>query len=156
MDVDGEEEETRKLREEALQTAKKLEEKKQGEEDTGSSGSVERGSNRVGGFLLRAMQGFEKIRERVRGKSLFRNKDTGEIRIVGDGRARKREGEEEVGERKFGEGNHDEGVEGPRDRGEGWGPHGENVDQKGGGEYLLQDSGRGSGSKGGRRGGKEK
>jgi hypothetical protein len=97
MDVDGEEEETRKLREEALQTAKKMEEKKQGEEDTGSSGSGERGSNRVGGFLLRAMQGFDKIRERVRGKSLFRNKDTGEIRIVGDGRERRREGEEEVG-----------------------------------------------------------
>jgi hypothetical protein len=50
----------------------------------------------VGGFLVRAMQGFEKIREKVRGKNLYRNLDTGEIRIVGDAKEKKREGEEEV------------------------------------------------------------
>jgi hypothetical protein len=93
MDVDGEEEETRKLREVAMKTTRRPEEEAQGGGDTGSEG---KGSNRVGGFLVRAMQGFEKIREKVRGKSLFRNMDTGEIRIVGDNGEKKREGEEEV------------------------------------------------------------
>jgi hypothetical protein len=54
MEVDGDEEETRRLREEAIRTT----EKKQREDDGTSEG---RGSNRGGGFLVRAMQGFEKI-----------------------------------------------------------------------------------------------
>jgi hypothetical protein len=89
MEVDGDEEETRKLREEAIKSA----EKNQQEGDKKSEG---RGTNRVGGFLVRAMQGFERIREKVRGKNLYRNLDTGEIRIVGDSAEKKREGEEEV------------------------------------------------------------
>jgi hypothetical protein len=93
MEVDGEEEETRRLREEPMKTASKAVEKKQQEDNGKSEG---RSSIRVGGFLVRAMQGFEKIREKVRGKSLYRNLDTGEIRIVGDAKEKKREGEEEV------------------------------------------------------------
>jgi hypothetical protein len=89
MEVDGEEKETRRLREEAIKTANKTMEKKQREDDGKSEG---RGSNREGGFLVRAMQGFEKIREKVRGKNLCRNLDTGEIRIVGDVTEKKRGG----------------------------------------------------------------
>jgi hypothetical protein len=65
MEVDGEEEETRRLREEAIRTANKAVEKKQQEDDGKSEG---RGSSKGGSFLIRAMQGFERIRESFGGR----------------------------------------------------------------------------------------
>jgi hypothetical protein len=42
------------------------------------------------------MRGFEKLREKVKGKSLFRNRETGEIRVVKDRGEVREEREESI------------------------------------------------------------
>jgi hypothetical protein len=61
-------------------------ERGRGSEGKRGEGEDDQKTTEEGGFLLKAMRGFEKLREKVKGKSLFRNRETGEIRVVKDRR----------------------------------------------------------------------
>jgi hypothetical protein len=60
------------------------EQRKREAEEQRRGGEDDQKTTEEGGFLIKAMRGFEKLRERVKGKSLFRNRETGEIRVVKD------------------------------------------------------------------------
>jgi hypothetical protein len=47
-------------------------------------------------MIFPALKGFDTLRERVRGKLLFRNKETGEIRVTGEKRDIGGENEERI------------------------------------------------------------
>jgi hypothetical protein len=91
MEVDGETEQTWKKRdvsqaessagEEEQQKAKEKEKEEEAEDE---------------GFLLKALRGFDKLREKLKGKVMFRNRATGEIRVSGEIREVGRDNEEKI------------------------------------------------------------
>jgi hypothetical protein len=93
MDVDEENgRQERRDNEKQARAKQRAEEERRAEEEKRGEARKGRGE----GFLLKAMKGFDMLREKVRGKMLFRNKEMGEIRVTGEKRDIGGENEERI------------------------------------------------------------
>jgi hypothetical protein len=99
MEVDGETDQTlQRSSEKQFESSEGEQEQRRQQEQQWRPEEKEkqRGEDEDEGFLLKALRGFDKLRERLKGKVMFRNRATGEIRVSGEVREMGRDNEEKI------------------------------------------------------------